>query len=486
MPSRADDCILVIFGASGDLTRRKLLPAIYNLAEAGHLPERFAIVGVARPRLDASGFRQQMRARVANAEGEPLDGDKWTRIEERLHYVSGEFQDDRLYQELAGLLDELGARYSIPPNYLFYFAVPPDLFATVADHLARSGLAGENDGWRRVIVEKPFGYDLESARSLNVHLTAGFREPQIYRIDHYLGKETVQNILAFRFANGIFEPVWNRRYVDHVQMTVAEQDGIGSRGAYYDKAGALRDIVQNHMFQLLTLVAMEPPISFRAEDVRDEKVKVLHAVPPLTPDIVAREVVRGQYAGYRREANVAAGSRTETFVALQLQIDNWRWAGVPFYLRTGKQLARRDTHIAVQFKRAPFMLFRDTPVECTNPNVLVLRIQPDEGISLSFDAKGPGPLERLDTVTMDFSYQRHFKQEPSTGYETLLFDAMTGDQTLFHRMDMVEAGWQVVEPILRHWERERRTPVPEYPAGSMGPPDADVLIGRGSDRKWRS
>ncbi|MGH9240599.1 MAG: glucose-6-phosphate dehydrogenase, partial [Vicinamibacterales bacterium] len=379
MPNRADDCILVIFGASGDLTRRKLLPAIYNLTEAGLLPERFAIVGVARPRIHFDGYRAQMRERVANAEGEPLELEKWRRIEERLQYLSGEFHDERLYQDLAAMLRELGSRHSIPPNYLFYLAIPPDLFATVADRLAASGLAKEHDGWRRVVVEKPFGYDLESARSLNARLTAGFRESQIYRIDHYLGKETVQNILAFRFANGIFEPIWNRRYVDHVQMTVAEDEGIGSRGAYYDKAGALRDIVQNHMFQLLTLVAMEPPISFGSEDVRDEKVKVLHAVPPMTEDAVAHNVVRGQYEGYRREPNVDPESRTETFVGMRLKVDNWRWAGVPFYLRTGKKLARRDTHVAVHFKRAPFMLFRDTPVECTNPNVLELRIQPDEG-----------------------------------------------------------------------------------------------------------
>ena len=494
MPSRADDCILVIFGASGDLTRRKLLPAIYNLAEAGHLPERFAIVGVARPRIHFDAYRGQMRERVANAEGEPLDLDKWRRIEERLQYVSGEFHDERLYEGLAATLQELGSRHSIPPNYLFYLAVPPDLFATVADRLAASGLAKEHDGWRRVIVEKPFGYDLESARSLNARLIAGFRESQIYRIDHYLGKETVQNILAFRFANGIFEPIWNRRYVDHVQMTVAENEGIGSRGAYYDKAGALRDIVQNHMFQLLTLVAMEPPISFGSEAVRDEKVKVLHAVPPLADDAVAHNVVRGQYEGYRREPNVDPESRTETFVGMRLQVDNWRWAGVPFYLRTGKKLARRDTHVAVHFKRAPFMLFRDTLVECLNPNVLELRIQPDEGISLSFDAKVPGPLERLETVTMDFSYAKHFRQEASTGYETLLFDAMTGDQTLFHRMDMVEAGWEVIAPILRRWAHDTkgrpegrplpREAVPEYGAGTMGPPEADLLVER-DGRQWR-
>ena len=484
MPNRADDCVLVIFGASGDLTRRKLLPAIYNLAEAGHLPERFAIVGVARPRIDVEGYRRQLRERVTNAEGEPLEADKWTRIEDRLEYVSGEFHDEQLYEDLAAILHELGSRHSIPPNYLFYFAIPPDLFATVADRLAAAGMAKEHDGWRRVIVEKPFGYDLASARSLNARLTAGFDESQIYRIDHYLGKETVQNILAFRFANGIFEPIWNRRYVDHVQMTVAEDEGIGSRGAYYDKAGALRDIVQNHMFQLLTLVAMEPPISFRSEDVRDEKVKVLHAVPPLAPDEIGGDVMRGQYDGYRREPNVAPGSATETFVALRLQVDNWRWAGVPFYLRTGKKLARRDTRVGVHFKQPPFMLFRDTPVDRLNPNVLELRIQPDEGISLSFDAKVPGPLERLEAVTMDFSYGKHFKQEASTGYEMLLFDAMTGDQTLFHRMDMVEAGWEAIEPVLRRWAHDAREPVAEYAAGSMGPPAADVLVER-DGRRWR-
>ena len=490
MPNRADDCVLVVFGASGDLTRRKLPPAIYNLAEGGLLPERFAIVGVARPPIDEGEYRQRMRERVEDAEREPLESDIWKRIEERLHYLSGDFHDAHLYQTLGEMLRELGARYSIPANYLFYFAIPPDMFASVADSLVTTGLANDTDGWRRVIVEKPFGYDLESARALNARLTHGFRESQIYRIDHYLGKETVQNILAFRFANGIFEPIWNRRYVDHLQMTVAEEDGIGSRGPYYDKAGALRDIVQNHMFQLLTLVAMEPPISFHAEDVRNEKVKVLHAVPPLTPDTVApdtvtHDVVRGQYTGYRREPGVAADSRTETFVAMRLYVDNWRWAGVPFYLRTGKQLARRETHVAVQFKRAPFMLFHDTPVDCLNPNVLVLRIQPDEGIALAFDAKVPGPLARLETVTMDFSYHGHFKQEPSTGYETLLFDAMTGDQTLFHRMDIVEAGWRIVDPILRQWERDVHTPVPAYPVGSMGPADADALIGR-DQRRWRT
>jgi len=482
--NRADPCIFVIFGASGDLTRGKLLPAIFNLAESGHLPEEFAILGVARPHIDQAEYRKQMREQVRQVEGEPLEPEKWQRIEDRLYYMNGEFNDPALFERLKALLAELGARHHTPPNYLFYLAVPPDLFGTVVDGLATAGLAGEADGWRRVIVEKPFGYDLASARALNADLRKGLRESQIYRIDHYLGKETVQNIMAFRFANGIFEPIWNRRYVDHVQMTVAEDAGVGKRGAYYDKAGALRDIVQNHMFQVMTLVAMEPPISFGGEDVRDEKVRVLHAMPPLTRDEVTRHVVRAQYAGYPKEANVDPASRTETFVAMRLFIDNWRWAGVPFYLRTGKRLPRRVTEIAVQFKRAPLMLFRDTPVDALSSNAIVLRIQPDEGISLCFDAKEPGPFERLDTVTMDFSYAEHFKAEPTTGYETLLFDAMIGDQTLFHRMDMVEAGWQVVAPILDEWKKDTRSRVPPYDAGSSGPPEADLLIER-DGREWR-
>ena len=464
--------------------RRKLLPAIYNLAEDGHLPEEFAILGVARPTVDQAKYRAQMREQVRKAEGEPLEADKWNPIEDRLYYLSGEFNDPALFEQLKSTLQQIREGHHMPANYLFYFAVPPDLFAAVADRLAAAGLTKEDEGWRRVIVEKPFGYDLESARALNAELTKGLRESQIYRIDHYLGKETVQNILAFRFANGIFEPIWNRRYVDHVQMTVAEAVGVEHRGAYYDKAGALRDIVQNHMFQVMTLVAMEPPISFSAEDVRDEKVKVLHAVPPLAPPEVTQHVVRAQYAGYTNEPNVGPDSRTETFVAMRLYIDNWRWAGIPFYLRTGKKLPRRVTEVVVQFKRAPLMLFRETPVNALNPNRLVLRIQPDEGIALCFEAKVPGPFERLETVTMDFSYAEHFKAEPVTGYETLLFDAMAGDQTLFHRMDMVEAGWQVVAPILDTWKQDASLPILTYDAGTWGPSNANLLIGR-DGREWR-
>ena len=479
----ADPVVLVIFGASGDLTHRKLLPAIYNLAESGHMPESFAVIGVARSQMDHQAFRKKMAEGVLNTEGEPLERDKWQKIEERLYYVAGEFTDPALYARLKAEIEGLCTSHGIARNVLFYLATPPSLFGPVVQHLADAGLTDEGPGWRRVIVEKPFGYDLESARQLNRELSVGLKESQIYRIDHYLGKETVQNILAFRFANGIFEPIWNRRYVDHVQMTVAESEGIGSRGAYYDASGALRDMVQNHMFQVLTLVAMEPPISFGANDVRDEKVKVLHAVPPLTPDDIKRNVVRAQYEGYREEPNVARDSTTETFVAMRMFIDNWRWAGVPFYLRTGKRLPRRATEIAVQFKRAPFALFRETSVHSLDPNVLTIRIQPDEGISLAFQAKEPGPFERLGTVTMDFSYASYFKAEPSTGYETLLFDAMLGDQTLFHRMDMVEAGWQIVEPILRAAEKMARLPL--YAPGSLGPPEADLLMER-DEREWRT
>jgi glucose-6-phosphate 1-dehydrogenase len=481
---RAECGVIVIFGASGDLTRRKLLPAIYNLAESGLLPDEFAILGVARPQIDQAAYRQQMREQVLDVEGEPLDAGKWQRIEDRLYYLSGELTDPALYERIRNEVDDLARRSQTPANVLFYFAIPPEMFGIVAHHLGESGLTREDAGWRRVVIEKPFGLDLDSARALNEELSHGLRETQIYRIDHYLGKETVQNILAFRFANGIFEPVWNRRYIDHVQMTVAEDGGVGQRGAYYETAGALRDIVQNHMLQLLALVAMEPPTSFGGENLRDEKVKVLRAIEPLSADDVRRHVVRGQYEGYRAEPKVRPDSRTETYVAMRVAVDNWRWAGVPFYLRTGKKLQTRLTEIAITFKRAPLMLFRDTPVHSLNPNVLCLRIQPDEGISLSFDAKAPGPFERLETVTMNFSYKEFFNAEPATGYETLLFDAMSGDQTLFHRMDIVEAGWRAVMPILDTWQGDTASPLPIYAGGSWGPAEADVLIER-DGRAWR-
>src|SRR5262249_9300829 len=408
-------------------------PAIYNLAESKLLPDAFAILGVARSPIEETAYRTQMRQSVEQAEGEPLDPELWRRIESGLYYIQGEFDDQAFYDRLKARLSDLDRRHAIPGNYLFYLAVPPELFGPIVHHLAEVDLTIERPGnWRRVIIEKPFGYDLESALRLNAELSTSLTESQIYRIDHYLGKETVQNIHAFRFGNGIFEPIWNRRYVDHVQMTVAETISIEGRGAYYERVGALRDMVQNHMFQLLTLVAMEPPISFRADDVRDEKVKVLHAIPTFTDVDVNRFVVRGQYGrgpdpemrAYREEPNVDPKSTTETFVGLQLQIENWRWAGVPFYLRTGKRLARRMTEIAVQSKLPPLLLFRQAGVRDAKANVLALRIQPDEGISLEFQAKEPGPFDHLGTVRMDFSYRDYFGAEPSTGYETLLYDAL--------------------------------------------------------------
>src|SRR6185295_10393009 len=369
-------------------------------------------------------------------------------------------------------------------------------FDDVVLNLASSGLLAQSDGrWRRLVIEKPFGRDVESARALNRTLTQHVGEDQIYRIDHYLGKETVQNIMAFRFANGIFEPIWNRRYIDHVQITVAESVGVESRGAYYEEAGALRDMLANHMFTILALVGMEPPISFASNAVRDERMKVLQAIHPLTDESVLRDAVRGQYRegvsggervpAYRAEARVSPTSNTETFVALKLTLDNWRFADVPFYLRTGKRLPRRVTEVAIQFKRAPFILFRETPVENLNPNLLVLNIQPDEGISLRFDGKVPGPSLKLGTVRMAFQYADYFGARPATGYETLLYDAMTGDSTLFLRSDMVEAGWQAVQPILDVWGALAPRSFPNYDAGSWGPKEANDLIER-DGRKWRS
>ena len=489
--ARANPCAFVIFGASGDLTRRKLLPALYNLVESGNLPDPFAVLGVARPRIDDSTFRAQMRERVLQAEGEPLEPEKWKRIEDRLHYVSGEFHDPQLFERLKATLEELGANYRLPPNYLFYFAVPPDLFGTIAKGLAAAGLADEKGGWRRVIIEKPFGYDLASSRALNAELSQALREPQIYRIDHYLGKETVQNLLAFRFANGIFEPVWNRRYIDHVQMTVAEEVGVETRGAYYDKAGALRDMVQNHMFQVLTLVAMEPPISFGGENVRDEKVKVLHAVQPFSAEDVRRHVIRAQYdadrhgkfLGYTQEPNVAADSRTETFVAMRLFIDNWRWAGVPFFLRTGKRLPKRASEISVHLKSVPPILFNSDPSGRLDSNVLSIRIQPDEGFAFGINSKVPGPRVHIYPVQMDFHYGSTFGGTSPEAYERLLLDVMAGDATLFMRRDAVEAAWKWVTPILNRWAETGAEPA-SYPAGEWGPSEADRLI-EAAGRRWR-
>jgi len=492
----APPCAMVIFGATGDLTKRKLIPALYNLITNGLLPEEFAVVGVGRTPLSDDEFRRRMAEDLRRFATVEVDGEKVDWLTRRLRYVAGEAGDPETFLRLGEALAKLEEEMGTGGNVLFYLAVPPSLFCDYVRQLAETELTHEEEGrWRRVIVEKPFGHDLESARSLNRQIREVLRERQIYRIDHYLGKETVQNIMAFRFANGIFEPVWNRRYVDHVQITVAETVGVEGRGGYYEEAGALRDMVQNHMFQLLAFTAMEPPISFAADAVRDERVKVLSAIRPLSPEDVLRHTVRGQYGegtidgarvpAYRAEKSVAPASTTETFTALELFVDSWRWADVPFYLRTGKRLPKRVTEIAIQFKRAPHMLFRDTPVEQLDPNLLVLHIQPDEGISLRFEGKVPGPVVRLGTVKMHFEYADYFGNQPHTGYETLLYDCMMGDSTLFHRSDMVEAGWCVVTPILDVWQALAPRNFPNYAANSWGPKEADELIQR-DGRRWRS
>jgi glucose-6-phosphate 1-dehydrogenase len=491
----APPCAMVIFGATGDLTKRKLLPALYNLAAEGLLPEGFAVVGVGRSPHSEDEFRAQMKEDLRHFATMEIDEAKLEWMVRRLYYVAGDAADPETFERLAEMLAKLDAELGTSGNVLFYLAVPPSVFAEHIHGLGESGLTREEEGrWRRVIIEKPFGHDLESARTLNQEIREVLDEKQIFRIDHYLGKETVQNIMAFRFANGIFEPIWNRRYVDHVQITVAETVGVEGRGAYYEEAGALRDMVQNHMFQLLALTAMEPPVSFAADAVRDERVKALRGIRPFSPEDVLRCTVRGQYGegvidgehvpAYRAENSVAPSSSTETFVALKLSVDNWRWADVPFYLRTGKRLPKRVTEIAIQFKRAPLMLFRDTSVERLSPNLLVMKIQPDEGISLRFEGKVPGPQMRLGTVRMHFEYADYFGTQPHTGYETLLYDCMFGDSTLFHRSDMVEAGWCVVQPILDVWKALPPRNFPNYAAGTWGPKDAEELIQK-DGRKWR-
>ncbi|MDQ3702129.1 MAG: glucose-6-phosphate dehydrogenase [Chloroflexota bacterium] len=485
---------MVIFGATGDLTKRKLVPALYNLASSDLLSHEFAVVGLGRTKWTTEEFRQQMTEQMREFATQDVLPKLWRDLVSRLYYLSGDLQDRQTYERLRALLVQVDADHGTRGDYFFYLATAPEFFGRTVQHLGAVGLTAEEDGrWRRVIIEKPFGHDLDSARLLNREISAVLGERQIYRIDHYLGKETVQNILVFRFANGIFEPIWNRQYVDHVQITVSETVGVESRGDYYEGAGALRDMVPNHIFQLISLTAMEPPVSFAADAVRDEQSKVLHAIQDFTPEDVLSRTVRGQYGpgtldgsrvpGYRAEPKVDPDSRTETFVALKLAIDNWRWAGVPFYLRTGKRLPAHATEIAIQFKRAPHMLFRDTPIDRLAPNRLVLRIQPDEGISLRFGAKVPGTLLRLGAVDMDFSYHDYFGSIASTGYERLLYDCMIGDATLFQRADMVEAGWAVVEPVLDIWRAVPPRTFPNYAAGSWGPKEADELLQR-DDRRW--
>jgi glucose-6-phosphate 1-dehydrogenase len=491
----ADPCVMVIFGVTGDLTKRKLFPALYNLAKQELLSREFAVIGVSRSPLSEEDFRQRVTADMKEFATEPVDNDLWEWFVRRLYYVDGDFDGKELYAKLRDTLQRVDQDHSTHGNFFFYLATAPDYFGTITENLAGAGLLQENQRWRRVVIEKPFGHDLETARELNQKLLKVADEKQIYRIDHYLGKETVQNILAFRFANGIFEPIWNRRYIDHIQISVAETVGVEQRGGYYDQSGALRDMVPNHIMQLISLTAMEPPPSFQANAVRDEQAKVLHAIQPMSSEDVLTRTVRGQYGestiagqrlpAYRTEEKVPADSRTETFVAMKLLIDNWRWADVPFYLRTGKRLPGRHTHVVIQFRQAPFQLFRDTPVENLMPNQLVLHIQPEEGISLRFAAKVPGPSMRLGTVDMDFEYEDYFGAQPSTGYERLLHDCMIGDQTLFQRADMVEAGWCVVSPVLDVWKALPPRNFPNYPAGTWGPKESDDLLER-DGRHWRN
>ncbi len=492
-PRLVEPCAFVIFGAGGDLTRRLLVPALYNLAAARLLPEHFAVVGVARHPLSDEAFRASMHAALQQFATRPLEPGLVADFLARFSYVSGELDDPRAYARLQAKLIELHRRDATDGNAVFYLATPPDVFAIVARRLGESGLAAPPPGaWRRLVVEKPFGTDLASARALNRELLSIFREEQIFRIDHYLGKETVQNIMVLRFANGLFEPLWNREQIDHVQITVAETLTVGTRGKFYDRTGALRDMVPNHLFQLLALTAMEPPIRFDADAVRNEKLKAIEAIHPLEVDDCRADVVRAQYTAgridgheepaYRDTPGVAPNSSTETYVAMRLFIDNWRWAGVPFYLRTAKALSARKTEIAIEFKQAPLAIFRDTPVERLARNVLVLRIQPDEGADLQFNAKIPGPTIRIDGVRMNFSYRDYFDTAPSTGYETLLYDCMLGDPTLFQRASDIEAGWKVVQPMLDAWAEDQGRSLTSYPAGSEGPPEADALLARDGRR----
>jgi glucose-6-phosphate 1-dehydrogenase len=485
---------VVIFGAAGDLTKRKLVPALYNLKALGLLPREFAIVGIARREKTHEQFREEQTRDIREFATARVDDALWAGLRDATYFQAGDLSDPAVYAQLGGLLAEAAKRHGTGGNVLFYLAIPPSLFGEVVRRLGEAGLLRqEGDTWRRVIVEKPFGHDLESARTLSAELAAVLREDQIYRIDHYLGKETVQNILIFRFVNGVFEPIWNRTYVDHVQLTVAETVGVEDRGNYYETAGVLRDMIQNHMFQLLALVAMEPPISFAADAVRDEKVKVLQAIRPMSAEEILDRTVRGQYGdgviagqavrAYRREPKVSPTSATETYAALKLFVENWRWAGVPFYLRSGKRLARRRTEIVVEFRRPPLLLLEAAAMSEIDPNRLVLHIQPEEGIEFQVKAKRPGPTVRIETVKLDFSYKDFGQTSAATGYERLLYDCMAGDSTLFHRTDMVEAAWRIATPILEAWRYLPPPDFPNYPAGSWGPAAADELIEQ-DGRRW--
>lgn len=493
-----DPCILVIFGATGDLTARKLLPAIYNLAREGSLPSQFAVVGFARREKSHEQFRHEIKEAINKfSRVKPVDKTIWKNFEQQIFYHRSEFDDQQGYESLNTFLEELDGKIGTKGNRVFYLSTQPRFFTTICEKLHAAELIyDENaiyDKWSKIIIEKPFGHDLKSAHDLQNELLQFLSEDQIYRIDHYLGKETVQNLMVFRFANSLFESLWNNRYIDHVQITVSEEIGIGRRGAFFEEAGLLRDIVQNHMMQLLSLVCMEPPVSLNANAIRDEKVKVLQALRPFTQDDFKTSIVRGQYGqgfvggepvkGYREEDNVNPKSNIETFVALRLFIDNWRWHGIPFYMRAGKRLPKRATEIAIQFKHPPGVLFQEHEKQ-HEPNVLAIRIQPDEGTSLKINCKVPGPGSPIQPVKMDFRYGSYFGMSPPEAYEKLILDCMIGDSTLFAREDEVFNSWHLLDPVLTEWNQAKANCFPNYQAGTWGPQAADDMIAR-DGRKWR-
>lgn len=482
LPS-AEPCVVVIFGATGDLTKRKLMPALCRLLDQGCL-ESVHILGIGRNPMSEDEFQGMVReALESSKKTEHLDEQQWHKFAERLHYMAGELDNGNTYNQISERLEEL-AKEGASRNHLFYLATPPSLFSMIVKQLGESGLAKEEGHWSRIVIEKPFGHDLESAKTLNAELLQVFKESQVYRIDHYLGKETVQNILVFRFGNSMFEPIWNRNYVDYVEITAAEAVGVGSRAGYYEEAGALRDMVANHLLQLLTLTAMEPPVAFDADNVREEKVQVLRSTRRLKPEQVAERTVRAQYESYKEEEGVKPGSQTETYAAVEFQIANWRWSGVPFYVRTGKHLGRQLTEIAIHLKRTPQALFARTPDEEMDPNVIALRLQPNEGITVNFGAKRPGFEMQTAMVHMDFCYKSGFGVESPDAYEMLLLDVMQGDATLFIRSDEAEAQWRLITPIEEAWASQGQPKLTTYEAGSDGPTEADELMARNGHR-WR-